>query len=204
MILSRPCAIAHKPTCIAAAVTRKSEDPPGQAGESFEKARSFLDQIRDGDRAPDRFYLGAIPGAAPGRYYANFDSIHTLALPDPDSAKAYRIATLEPDFQRDLHFRLFGAFARLGFDDHGWLTDQDLDWLLAIGEHEVAKKTTELAEVRAALASQHASGAVVAKAKEHEGRAKRRDALQAEINTLELKLQPYRAEHARRGQQPFA
>jgi len=54
---------------------------------------------------------------------------------------ARRTLTLHPDFARDLHMRVLGAFASLGFDDHSWLSTEDLRWLVTQGQTDIAAAT---------------------------------------------------------------
>ena len=151
MVLSRSCATAHKPTFIVAAVEqfkptapRPAENPSQGKGdlpkgaEGFDKLLSFLTGIRDGRTAPDTFYLGQLPDRT-GRHAARFDSLHTIQSPQtPEDMKAFlakcRIASLNIDFCRDLHVRVFNAFASLGFDDHGWFSTEDLHGAGGSGE----------------------------------------------------------------------
>src|SRR5438270_576895 len=59
-----------------------------------------------------------------------------------------RADSLNHEFVRDLHLRIFGAFANLGFDDHSWLPDDDLNWLVQMGESELkASQAAESAEL---------------------------------------------------------
>ncbi|MHC4400544.1 MAG: hypothetical protein ACYTG0_12785 [Planctomycetota bacterium] len=149
MVLSRPCAILNKPQIIVASVECvKGEIPRDLAG--FEKVRQFLEQLRDGGNSPDRFYLGQqIPTLGQsGRFFARFDSLHTVKMPDSDTLAAllprHRVATLADEFRRDLHRRIFSAFAALGFDDYAWYSDQDLDWVISAGQKELSDLRSEI------------------------------------------------------------
>ena len=121
-----------------------------------------MDDLRDGLSRPDRFYLGQIPGEPAGRYYAKFDSLHTIALPKPADAKAlipsHRIATLTNEFVRDLHTRIFGAFANLGFNDVRWYSDNDLQWLFNKGEHALELARASMSETKATKSQLEAAG----------------------------------------------
>jgi hypothetical protein len=160
LILSRPCVIVHKPQIVVAAVKGIKEEP--QDVETFEKVREFLTQLRDGQRRPDRFYLGQIPDYPAGRYYAHLDSLHSVAVPPRAEVykflKVGRIATLTKDFRRDLHVRIFSAVANLGFDDFGWYSDEDLKWLVPKGREKLQQMKTELEKKQAKLAQLQASG----------------------------------------------
>jgi hypothetical protein len=161
MVLSRPCVAAHKETFLVAAVEMLKSDPP-KGAEGFDKVLSFMTGLRDGRNSPDVFYLGQLPNKN-GRYVARFDSVHTVQTPtNPDEMKAFlgksRIATLTIDFCRDLHVRLFNAFASLGFDDHGWPSTADLQWIVNQGDADVKALETELSKKKAAKASNEAQG----------------------------------------------
>ena len=148
LVISRPCVAAHKSQVVVAAIGCRTERPPADV-DSFEQIRSFLTGIRDGNSSPDRFYLGQIPGQPNGRYYAELDSLHTIGVPKGDDRTAiihkHRVATLTVEFQRDLHSRLFRAFAPMGFDDDAWFADQDLEWLVTAGKSELSRIDTEIA-----------------------------------------------------------
>ena len=62
-----------------------------------------------------------------------------------------RIATLEEDFRHDLHMKVLGCFASLGFDDDSWFSDEDLVWLLTTSEHELSGLKTDIASRQATL-----------------------------------------------------
>ena len=57
MVLSRPCAVLHKPQMVVASIECvKGETPRGV--DTLAKVKQFLEQLRDGFNSPDRFYLG--------------------------------------------------------------------------------------------------------------------------------------------------
>jgi hypothetical protein len=73
------------------------------------------------------------------RFAAKFDALHTIRIPGEDLARRrflseHRRFRLNVDFKRDLHQRLFRAFASLGFDDDKWWSDEDLKFLVAKGQ----------------------------------------------------------------------
>src|SRR5262249_32576213 len=153
MVLSRPCAAVHKAHVIVAAVQQfKSNQPKGV--DDFDKLLSFMTGIRDGRTAPDTFYLGQLPGHT-GRHAARFDSLHTIEIPDkPEEIQSFlkkcRIASLNLEFCRDLHVRIFNAFASLGFDDYGWFSTVDLKALVDQGLLDLANLEADLAKKVAA------------------------------------------------------
>jgi hypothetical protein len=193
LVLSRPCVIEHKNTVIVASVEKLKDSPPRDAN-NFEAVLSFLTRLRDGPESPDVFYLGQIPGMS-GRFAARFDLVHTIRLP-PDGPErqsfvdANRIAVLNHEFVRDLHVRLFRAVATLGFDDHRWLSDSDLEWLVDSGRADLLKAQSKTQELRAKKSSLQAQG----------GRfePKELDAAEEAEQALRESLRPYDQEHQRR------
>jgi hypothetical protein len=193
LILSRPCVIEHKNTVIVASVQKLKDNPPRDAN-TFETVLSFLIGLRDGPESPDVFYLGQIPGMS-GRFAARLDLLHTIQVPPSGSARqsfvdGRRVASLHPDFVRDLHLRLFRAVATLGFDDHRWLSDSDLYWLVESGKADLLKAQSKVQELRVKRSSQQAQGAPF-DTKELER------AEEAERGLLDL-MQPYEQEQQRR------
>jgi hypothetical protein len=185
--------IEHKTSVIVAAIEKLKDNPP-RGADNFESVLSFLTRLRDGPESPDVFYLGQLPGMS-GRFAARLDLLHTIQLPPSGSERqsfvdARRIAVLHPDFARDLHVRLFRAVATLGFDDHGWLSDSDLEWLVESGKADLLKAQTKVQELRVKRSSQQAQGAPF-DTKELER------AEEAERRLLEL-MQPYDQELQRR------
>jgi hypothetical protein len=178
MVVSRPCVLAHKSQIVVVAVRHsdeklpkkkkesssqeESENPSSNDIQSFAEIRCYLEQLRDGDRRRDRFYLGQIPDHAAGRYYACFDSFHTCSVPPPKDLEVFlqthRVVKLSDQFSRDLHIRLFAAFASLGFDDTTWYSTPDLEWLVHQGQAELEQEQGKLNSMKADLAKSNASG----------------------------------------------
>jgi len=141
LVISRPCtALRSKRLVVAEIVKRPLAGLKG--AETLQDIKDFFINLRDGDGTPDTFYLGEIePG--PDRYCAKLDSLRTVEVPHEESArhafiKRHRRFKLNPEFARDLHLRLFKAFASLGFDDDGWWTDSDLELAASKGEAALA------------------------------------------------------------------
>jgi hypothetical protein len=161
LVLSRPCVAAHKKHVIVAGVARYPDTVP-KGLDSFDKVLDFLTDARDGRSAPDVFYLGQLSGRA-GRFCARLDSLHTIEVPEDkgqraESLAARRVLTLHPDFGRDLHLRVFGAFASLGFDDNRWPSTEDLQWLVTQGQADVAAAALTVRQLEAQQASRGAEG----------------------------------------------
>jgi hypothetical protein len=196
MVLSRPCSLHHKRNIVVAAIDKYLNSAP-QDAKSFREVRQFLTDMRDGVGSPDLFYLGQIPSKQ-GRFAARLDSLHTIGIPDEaDDVEqfigAYRVGSLNEDFRRDLHLRLFTAFASLGFQDEQWLSEDDLAWLIKSGENETAADRLALSGAEMAAAKSKAEGKSLKK--------EQRDSLTRlgeKIDNLESELQPYRDELARR------
>ena len=194
LVLSRPCAAIHKPHVVVAGIGKYVDNVPRKV-ESLEEVAHFLTGMRDGWRTPDLFYLGQLPGRD-GRFCARFDAIFSIQVPsDPenlaDFVKSARIGSLNVEFLRDLHLRVFGAFASLGFSDQGWLSDGDLKWVVETGRGELSAAETKLQQERAKKAGQEAKGE----------RFNEEELAKSERKVAELKtrLQPYLDEWQSRG-----
>src|SRR5437867_2564068 len=161
LVLSRPCVAAHKKHVVVAAVAKFPDNVPKNI-DNFDKVLDFLTGARDGGSSPDVFYLGQLSGRS-GRYCARLDSFHTIEIPEDAEQRAQFLAvrrtlTLHPDFARDLHMRVLGAFASLGFDDHRWPSTEDLQWLVNQGQADIAAATVLVRQLEAQKASRGAEG----------------------------------------------
>jgi hypothetical protein len=161
LVLSRPCVAAHKKHVIVAGIARYPDAVPKNI-DSFDKVLDFLTGARDGVSSPDVFYLGQMPGHT-GRFCARLDSLHTIEIPDDEAQCGQflaerRLFTLHPDFARDLHLRILGAFASLGFDDHRWPATEDLKWLVDQGQADIAAATLGVRQLEAFKSSRGAEG----------------------------------------------
>lgn len=192
LVLSRPCAIDHKAHIVVAGIEKYPDEVP-KTIDSFEKVLSFLTGARDGIRAPDLFYLGQLPNRQ-GRFCARLDSLHTVQVPTDSAVRdeflQKRIASLHPDFVRDLHCRIFNAFASLGFNDHTWPSDEDLDWIVKQGLADIANAEAVAQELRAQKASRTAEGKMFSE----------KELTNAETKLADLRkaVAPFEAEQQRR------
>ncbi len=181
LVLSRPCVVEHKPTIVVAAVDEYQSDVPKSGMDSFKKVKVFLENMRDGGRSRDTFYLGQLPEKS-GRFCARLDAIFTIQVPPaPDQLPKLlkkRIGSLNPDFVRDLHIRLFASFASLGFHDQNWLSDDDLNWL-------VGAATSELANMDSTRSSHIAEG-------------KDTSTMDSKMDSLKQELEPFSEEQKSR------
>ncbi|MHB8902547.1 MAG: hypothetical protein ACYC6Y_27615 [Thermoguttaceae bacterium] len=196
MVLSRPCSVTHKANVVVAAVEKYVDAVPKDC-ESFSDVRDFLTALRDGVNAPDVFYLGQLPGRQ-GRYCARMDAIFSIEIPQDeevlhDFLSGSRIGSLNPDFVRDLHLRIFTAFASLGFHDQQWLSDDDLNWLVKSGEKDITRIDFDRQEAEAAKARGDAEG----KPPKQE-QMNRLRSLEKQIDDLRAQFQPYLDEQRRR------
>lgn len=174
LVVSRPCVALHKGYVVVAGVRKFSEDQPrdlllaNKKSDSEQKDKvnykrvlAFLKKNRDGHGSPDIMYLGQLP-AHTGRFAACLDSLHTVQVPAEEEMPTFlsqqRIARLCPEFARDLHSRIFGAFASLGFDDDEWFPDQDFAWLASEIQQDIQVLETEVSKQKAAKASSEAGG----------------------------------------------
>jgi hypothetical protein len=202
LVLSRPCVALRDEYLVVAAIEKYKTSPPGKF-DSYEEAKEFFNEIRDGLKTPDQFYLGQIAGYE-GKFCARFDSLHTIQIPKDSTEDrrtfiaASRIGRLHQDFAHDLHLRLFRAFASLGFDDHRWFPDDDLRALVAVADRDESQKKTALLDARAKLELGNAQGFP------HESVKARCEADQAkcekDLQKLIDEITPYRKELERRSQ----
>jgi len=75
LVLSRPCAAAHKKHVVVAGVAKYPDAVP-KGLDSFDKALDFLTGARDGAASPDVFYLGQLPDGRPLLRPARFPAHH--------------------------------------------------------------------------------------------------------------------------------
>jgi hypothetical protein len=198
LILSLPCFVGHKPQAIVAAIEKMADSVP-RGLDTFEDVLGFLTSLRDGTDSPDVFYLGQIPGFE-GRFAARLDSLHTIQMPGEAEQEAFRIAKrighLHPDFVRDLHTRIFRAFATLGFDDECWMSTQDLHWLVSRGRTEQAQAQANAEAARTALTAADAQG--YRNANEKQKLEAELAKAQADLARIQAVVQPYEVEQQRR------
>lgn len=193
LVISRSCVAAHKDRVVVANVAKFPDAIPKHL-DNFDRALHFLISMRDGFGTPDVFFLGQIPNEK-GRFCARLDSLHTVYVPTDAAAriaflKERRIARLCVDFLRDLHVRIFSAFASLGFDDQGWIPTEELKWLVEKGIADVMKAKAALADKRAEHGAKDAGGD-----QSKRGEIERLEAALAEI---EQRVKPFEEELASR------
>lgn len=190
LVLSRPCVAAHKQSVLVAELRNQSPSLPKEV-ESFEDALGFFTDTRDGLDTPDRFYLGTIP-AYHGRFFVMLDRIYTVTYSDIESLLKRRVATLNPEFARDLHLRIFRSFASLGFDDVGWFATDDLKLLIQYGQSELAAFEKTVSDLKLKQGQQEFRGQ----------QFKEKDLVRAEESHRNLveQLRPYEEELTRRSQ----
>lgn len=196
LVLSRPCNLAHKPNVVVAAVDKYADNIPKEIA-SFGELLDFLNDMRDGASAPDVFYLGHLP-ECDGRFCCRFDALFSIEIPkDYTERQAFaanrRIATLSADFLRDLHLRLFRAFASLGFDDHRWMSDRDLNLLVSRGKSDILEAQKKGQDAETAILSMEAKGETVGL-----GQRSGKKKLEQVLANLEEAVRPYEEELGRR------
>lgn len=199
LVISRPCTIAHKPYVLVALVLPHSLDLPTIIAEqSVEKLAKLVTALRDADGS-DAFYLGEIPGKDKKRYKASFDYIATLKLPvEAERApwvERHRIATLDLDFRRDLHTRLFISIAKQGFDDDRWFSDADLEMIV---QHGKSKASAAKGAHEAALNAINIAQANLRSATQQKGLESELTKCAKQLEDAEAGLKPYLAEIERR------
>lgn len=181
MVISRPCNLAHKSDLVIAEIAKFEQNVPKDL-ERFSQALDFLRTQRDGVVSPDCFYLGELPNEI-GRFVARLDSLFTVSAASPKELVSFRLASLNVEFQRDLHVRVFNAFASLGFDDTDWLPTADLEFLKEIAEAEIAQLNGRLGEERAKRARQEFNAGKFSESEMQK--------LEKSIKLIETSVQPY-------------
>jgi hypothetical protein len=200
LVVSRPCLALHGEWVTVTAIERYKNRPPEFS--SFDRAQTFYKEIRDGLTAPDNFYLGQI-GGFEGSCCARFDSFHKIQLPKDGTderaafVREHRIGRLHTDFAHDVHLRLFRAFASLGFDDHRWFPNADLQVLVTIAEKELASKKAELLGVQQKLQLGQSQG--FHNEDQKKSLEKEEACLKEALEAMADAAQPYRDELTRRG-----
>lgn len=211
MVVSRPCKAIRDPFVIVAPIHESRLDfsqlreQVAKAGKekeqkhvTLDRTRRFLAGVRDGGQFNDSFYLGDLEAGSGKRFAADLSALATVQVPTSRESRAawvkkHRVWTLDIEFARDLHVRIFNTVARLGFDDHRWFSDPDLDILITDGEQEVAELQAALAEAQRAVQTKQAIGDTVPK--DMTEQVARREAALAEAKE---QLAPYVEERERR------
>lgn len=145
LVISRDCQALRDGLV---AVLSVSEYKLSKPEDDFARLRKVLEVDRDGGRTPDLLYLGPI-GDHGKRFVARLNLPFVIEIPESEQERGAwvvreRVATLHRDYLAHLHSRLFGVFARSGFDDHAWLADDDLDILVRRGDAEIASLDAEV------------------------------------------------------------
>lgn len=105
------------------------------------------------------------------------------------------MATLNTDFLRDLHLRIFCAFARLGFDDYSWYSDEDLSLLISVANTELAELNKTRLEKETELQKQKAKNSLPKTIQSLEKEIHKKI---EEIEKFENKINPYKTEQKKR------
>ncbi|MFO0847199.1 MAG: hypothetical protein U0871_01385 [Gemmataceae bacterium] len=197
VVVSRPCAIAHKKHVTVAGIAKYPESQPKGIA-SFDDVLTFITGARDGLTSPDVFYLGHLNELGNGRFCVRLDSLHQLEIPtDPEIVAKFladkRVATLNTDFARHLHVKLFNAFASMGFDGHKWPSDTDLEWLVTQGRKDIAAQHAAVLQLQADQAAKAAEGNQKGAADD-----KNLAAAQRKLDEVTNLVRPYEEEMARR------
>ena len=206
LIVSRPCKSLRDPFVIVAPVIeskldlaqlRQQLEGKGEKV-TLDRMRRFLAGIRDGVQHPDSFYLGDLEEGTGKRFAADLSAFSTLQVPSDSTLRTtwinqHRIWRLDIEFARDLHLRVFNGVARLGFDDHAWFADPDLEIMITEGRKEVSVLQIAVADAERAVQTKEANNDTVSKKMLEEVESRRRDLKEAEDQ-----LAPYLAERERR------
>ena len=208
LVLSRDCNAIRNESVVVAPVKEFGTEPPfgkekGKTKEeqpklSFDKALAYLRELRDGALTPDSIYLGHLPGETQ-RLTARLDEIATIQVPTDEGragwVEEHRRARLHGDFIRALPVRVFASITQVGFDDHTWLPDDDLDIVIIGINNSVRKLEAEIDETKLEIQKKN-FGQENVKAKENlEQKLTKQE---AKLSELRRTAEPYRAESERR------
>jgi hypothetical protein len=207
LVLSRPCKALRDDVVVVAPVVpypldlaevaKGSTSPVG----GLERMRRFLAGLRDGIKGgdfSDALYLGAFEEGGTKRFAVQLTSLCTARVPtELDQRegwlKTHRVACLDVEFLRDLHTRVVLTFTRLGFDDHAWYSNADLDVMVSAGEAEVAHLKSDLVAAEQAIQQKLAANRPASK-EQTEALDRKRTGLEE----AEAKLKPYLEQRALR------
>lgn len=200
MVISRRCSLSHAKLITVSAVKAFGVEFQKGQTQTLESVKRLFAHLREGVMRPDIFYLGEMPNTT-NRYAAQLNRLYTIEVPAEgergDFLTRHRIANLDEEFIKDLHNRIFTAFARMGFDDYGWYSDADLHLVISIGEQEVASLNKELKDA-------HAAEEVAAAGNENQkkllGLKTATENAQKKVDEKTEELAPYLAEMKRRQQ----
>jgi hypothetical protein len=209
MVIARPCNALRDAALTVAPIVPFPVDlsvlneSKSESGPSLDRMRRILAGIRDGGQFSDTFYLGTLEPSSK-RFAAQLSTLSTIQVPvKPDERAAWikdrRVWRLHEDFVKDLHLRLFVAFARLGFDDYAWFADADLAVMITAGESEVAGLKMALTEAERAVQAKEALNQQVPEAQKKAIETRR-----VAVQEAEQRLRPYQEEQARRQPLPAA
>jgi hypothetical protein len=132
----------------------------------------------------------------PGRYAGRLDSFHTIQVPQDANALAdfvrrCRIGRLHEDFIRDLHSRIFGAFASQGFEKCGWYSDADVEFVVSLIKADLAAARFRVENFEVVKAQWAAAG-------DSSKMQPELDLAKDALRELEAQAAPFRAESERR------
>jgi hypothetical protein len=201
LVLSRPCNALRATQVVVAAVRARDLGSDGiKDAKTLADIRDFFEGVRDGFSAPDRLYLGALTTDPSKRFFAHLDSHHTIQLPKDVEARSTfvekrRVFHLEDAFVRDLHLRIYNAFASLGFEDEAWLSDEDLSIVVALARAELSRLRADHDGLAAALAASQVAGV---KEKQIAQQRQEQEAASKRLIEVEARAQRFFDEAARR------
>jgi len=204
LVISRNCkALRASHIVVSPIFPQRLSDLRSNTG-SYKDAKALITAIRDGGRGQDRdrFYLGSL-GQANHRCAAHLDELYTVEIPQSEAERREyiqqnRVHTLDRVFLYDLHARLFMSFARRGFDDVSWYSDQDLQLLLTLVQKDCEAANAALSAAKVDL--NIIGGDSGAHANERRKAEKQIESKTAEVAALRAELEPLRAESDRRKQ----
>ena len=199
LVLSRPCnALRDGKITVARIVARPIPDLT--AAETISELAAVFQGVRDGEGAPDSFYLGEVVAGTSDRHFAKLDALYTVKVPLDVPTRAaflakHRRFRLNDEFARDLQLRIFRAFASLGFDDMRWWSDGDLGLIARKGEALRVQLQGELQSAQSAVELLNTAGGA-----KRDVKAKAQDAemAQGRLRKLEEELTPFLEEQRSR------
>jgi len=197
IVVSRNCNAVRDPEVIVAPVVKKVLANLNELN-TFDAFVTYFSNQRDGVRAPDAFYLGEFDGEPSSRYFATFDRLYTISIPEVGPRRrafleSHRRYSLDVAFIHDMHQRLFRAFASLGFDDQGWWSPADFEILMNKADAELAALTAEVNKANSEL-----DVAKLGDPKQVIGKEKALENRRETLEKFKEKIGPFTAERLRR------
>ena len=199
LVVSRDCVAERDPKVLVAPL-QKYQANIGKDGITFDALRKRLALVRDGEGAPDRFYIGPLKADDPTRYQAQLELLTPLRITTKTAERSawiaeHRIGRLNAEFIKALPNRVQWSLAKPGFDDYTWYPDDDLLALLTIAKAERAALFQNVCDAEKAVATGKLDGN---EAQVLAGKMKGVAAAAKVLADFDNKVKPYADEAAKR------